>query len=534
MIRVAIFLILLALIALGVTWIADRPGEVAITWHGWRIETSLMVTAVAVVLLVAVSILLWSLLRGILRSPLQFSSFWQRRRGNQGFLAITRGLIAVGAGDTRAAQKYSGEAERLVSSEPLALLLGAQSAQLAGDRAAAERSFRKMAAHDDTRLLGLRGLFIEAQRRDDLRSAGLYAEEAARIAPSLPWAGQAVLQLRCATGDWAGALDILDRNRKSGAFDKTTHHRQRAVLLTARALTAEDKDRDAAKIFVFEAVKLAPDLVPAAALAGRFLAEAGDLRRAMRIVEKAWQASQHPDLAETYAHLRLGDSTRERLMRVKRLVDKGPAGIESALAFARAAVDAREFVLARETLAPHLAQPTQRVALLMAELERSEQGDEGRAREWTARAVHAARDPAWTADGFVSERWMPVSPISGRIDAFEWKVPLAEIASERPEAVAESAAPALIDVIAESGPTEEPAAGVQEEITMRAAPVVAPEKPARGPRIARERREPVPEAVVPVVHAPDDPGPDSELERDPVAEVSAPAPASGWRRIFSW
>ena len=67
----------------------------------------------------------------------------------------------------------------------------------------------------------------------------------------------------------------------------------------------------------------------------------------------------------------------------------------------------------------------------MAEIEQRESGDEGRAREWMARALHAARDPAWTADGFVSDRWMPVSPVSGRLDAFQWKVPLAEIATER-------------------------------------------------------------------------------------------------------
>src|SRR5207237_1387277 len=51
--------------------------------------------------------------------------------------------------------------------------------------------------------------------------------------------------------------------------------------------------------------------------------------------------------------------------------------------------------------------------------------DEGRAREWMARALNARRDPAWTADAFVSEHWQPISPVSGRLDAFEWKDPLA-------------------------------------------------------------------------------------------------------------
>ena len=69
---------------------------------------------------------------------------------------------------------------------------------------------------------------------------------------------------------------------------------------------------------------------------------------------------------------------------------------------------------------------SQRVATLMAKLEGGENGDTGRVREWLARAVNAPRDPAWTADGLVSTTWAPISP-SGRLDAFEWKVPTADL-----------------------------------------------------------------------------------------------------------
>ena len=72
-----------------------------------------------------------------------------------------------------------------------------------------------------------------------------------------------------------------------------------------------------------------------------------------------------------------------------------------------------EFARAREALAPFIDAPTQRVAMLMAEIERTEHGDSGRARAWTLRAVRARHDPAWTADGYVSDRWRPVSPVTG-------------------------------------------------------------------------------------------------------------------------
>lgn len=45
-------------------------------------------------------------------------------------------------------------------------------------------------------------------------------------------------------------------------------------------------------------------------------------------------------------------------------------------------------------------------------------------REWLARAMNAARDPAWMADDVISDHWEPTSPVDGRLDAFQWRVPV--------------------------------------------------------------------------------------------------------------
>jgi HemY protein len=518
MIRVAFFLTVVGLIALGVTWLADRPGEVAVTWLGWRIETSLMVLLAALLALVAACMLAWSILRGLWRSPRKMTEAMRNRRESRSQRAIMHGLIAVGAGDVRAAQRYAEEARKLAPDNPLSLLLTAQSAQLSGDRTAAERAFRRMAGHDRTKLLGLRGMFIEAQRRDDIAGARAYAEEAAKIAPSLPWAGNAALQIRCASGDWAGALDMLEKNRAAGALDRAAYRRQRAVLLTARALALEERERETSQALVYEAVKLAPDLVPAVALAARYLAEGGDLRKATRMIERAWQTTPHPDLAETYAYLRFGDSARDRLTRVRRLSALAPSHIDSALALARAAIDAREFDEARNALSPFVAKPTQRVALLMADLEQGEFADEGRSREWTARAVYAARDPAWTADGYVSDQWLPMSPVTGRIDAFEWKAPAGAIAS--PPAAKAEPEPEPARPVIEAKPVPATAASAAAAPPPQPAPIPVP-------RAASATRQ-VPESVVPIAHVPDDPGPEPDQEPQP----DSPSTSPGWKRLF--
>src|SRR5689334_3205736 len=248
MLRVIAFLIAAALLALGIAWFADRPGEIAITWLGYRIETSVLVGIFTVALLAGFIVFVWSIYRAILRSPEQVSLFFRHRRAVKGYLAISRGLIAIGAGDMGTARNSATEAARLSPGDPLALLLMAQSAQMAGDRGAAEHAFRDMTARDDTRLLGLRGLYIEARRRSDFTAARLAAEEAIKVQPGVSWAGQAVLDYRCSAQDWEGALDALEHMK--GSLDKSDYRRKRAVLLTARALALAEIDRDTSRSLV--------------------------------------------------------------------------------------------------------------------------------------------------------------------------------------------------------------------------------------------------------------------------------------------
>ena len=159
------------------------------------------------------------------------------------------------------------------------------------------------------------------------------------------------------------------------------------------------------------------------------MASRGNTGKAARVLQKTWAKAPHPDLATAYAYARIGDSPRDRLDRVKQLAALNPHSPESPIAVAGAAIEARQYADARHALLPLLDGPlTRRVALLMARIEGEEKGDKGRVREWLARAAHGARDPAWTDDGFVSDQWAPVSPVTGALDAFRWRVPVEEAA----------------------------------------------------------------------------------------------------------
>ncbi|MEH3118933.1 MAG: heme biosynthesis protein HemY [Methylorubrum populi] len=423
--RALVFLALLAVAAYGAVWIADHPGTVTVVWNGYEIGMSLAIALTGVLAAAIVIGLIWAIVSGVIGLPASISRSTRERRRDKGLASLSRGMIAVGSGDPLAARRHAGDAERLLGSQPLTLLLKAQAAQISGDRDAAEHAFQRMADDPETRVLGLRGLFVEARRREDEGAARAYAAEAARLAPSVTWANEAVLEAQCADGAWSAATETVERRAALGLMDKHAARRQRAVLLTAAAQSREAGEPETATEQALKAIKLAPELVPAAVIAGRLLARRNDLRKAAKIVESAWKATPHPDLAKLYLHLRTGDSARDRLVRAENLAKLSSWDPESRLVIAQAASEAKEFARAREALAPLLAdRPTVRICQMMARIETAEHGTEsGRSREWLARAARAPRDPAWIADGVISERWAPVSPVTGRLDAFVWKTP---------------------------------------------------------------------------------------------------------------
>ena len=503
MIRVLVFFALLFAVTLGFAWIADLPGMVSVSWNGYVWEQPPVTVAVVGGIFLVLFLIAVAIIRLILNSPKLTERFLKRRRKDKGYTALSHGLIALATGNAKLARRHGLDADRFLAEEPATKLLLAQTAQLAGKDAEARERFEAMLENDETRALGLHGLFVEAERHSEPVAARHYAEEAAKAAPGLEWAGKAVLGYQAVAGDWDDALQTLERNYTAKHIDKKTYRRRRAVILTALSLREEDSNPERAFALAKEAHGLAQDLVPAAIVTSRLATRRGDIRKAAKSIEATWRLSPHPDLAETYAHVRSGDSAVDRLKRVKALSGQRPNTAVGAIAIAKAAMEAREFEEARAQLKKVLqSEPTRGAFVLMAELEEAEHGDQGRMRDWLARAVRAPLDKAWVGDGIVTGEWRPVSPVTGKLDVFEWTTP--SEASDR-------------------------WAGEVLEDSLFDAPALAPAAPGADVQDG-EAAETAPEAPAPTVAEPDDvldltaePAPEHKLP--PILEDAAPEKA---------
>jgi HemY protein len=446
MIRWAFIFVLIGLVVTAAVWFAGNPGRVAIEIAGLRIQTEAGIFILGLVLLAIVAALGYRLWRFVRYVPGGILDHRRSSRRQRGYQALTQGMVAVAAGDAGEARKFARQADALLNDPPLTMLLSAQAAQLDGDEDAARRYFEDMLGNPEMAFLGVRGLLMQAVRREDNTEALRLAEHAYKLRPDTPWVLRRLFDLQVAARQWAPAGETLQRAIRIGVVDGETGRRRRAVLSIAMSdSAAASGDSAAALKHAKTAHDLAPTLVPAAVAHIKCLAAAGKMRRAVKTAEAAWAAGPHPDLAAAYDALGAeGEATLDRVKRFQRLCSFRADHPESHYALAEASLAAQLWGEARrhlrETGEEH---PTARHCRLMAELEERETGNLEVVRQWLDRAVTAPSGEAWYCGecGSIAGHW---SPLCGNCDAFDslqWRLAPGAAALQAPAAAPAIAAP---------------------------------------------------------------------------------------------
>ena len=123
--RTVWFFVKVAVVVAAAVWLADRPGHVSIDWLGYNIDLAVGTAMAVLVVFILLLYLLWRLWHILARAPSDFVLFRRNRRQAKGFRALTKGLVAVAAGDAAEAKRLSRTAHGLLDHSPLTLLLAA-------------------------------------------------------------------------------------------------------------------------------------------------------------------------------------------------------------------------------------------------------------------------------------------------------------------------------------------------------------------------------------------------------------------------
>lgn len=428
--RVLSYVIRVAILTGVVIWLAEHPGALTIDWLGWRIDTSVALALGLLAILGWLGLAAFDRLGQLLRWP---GGWRERRRAGRSAREtelLGRGLIAVAAGDVAEGRRIARQARHATAAPALKLMLEAQIAQGEGDSAGFDSAVKAMLASPETELLGLRGLIAAARRGGDPAVARRHAERAVALAPDVGWAALALVELTLAAGDWTAAeaaIDraarVLKRDRAAGA-DARLDHKRAVAALGRSAEHAARGQMDRALEAAREAGKADPGFVPAIAAEARLLIARGQAAKAASVIERAWAAGAHPELATIYAAIVASDEPTARLKRVERLAQLAPRAVESELLLADAAAEARLWGMARHHYERAAEHPEAR-ALAHAGLARVAESDAdgGLDAESQRRQARDFFPGAWSCEacGHRAEIWSPRCPSCATVDTLAWR-----------------------------------------------------------------------------------------------------------------
>ncbi len=381
MVKIILYVVSLAVLVAIAVWFAETPGTVTVEWRQWRIDTSVAMLFVFVVLILAAGTFLvraWSTLVGAGRA---FCDARKDKRFSRGLDALAHGFAAIYAGDGGAATKAGRDARSALGERDAVRFLEQQTARLKGDTVTANAHARTLLTDPATEPAALRDLAVLADEAGDRESALGHALRALDRKPPPAWACSMALDLQIALGPWEDAAALAERKDLQSVFDQQDLPRLKAALCTRAAeaaLTAQDPT--GAVKWARKALSSNPISAEASAVLGKALTADGKAKKAASELERAWTANPDAKILAAYLQIAPAEAPLARASRVEKLVAGNSEHPESRLALAEVALTAELWGQARSRLEPLLDKGTApsvlaRAAALMARVELGDSGD---------------------------------------------------------------------------------------------------------------------------------------------------------------
>lgn len=422
------FIFRLAIVIAGVIWLAERPGDIVITTADYVVETSVGFMVAMVIILMMASALLYRAWRAFVSMPSYVRRYRQAKARENGYEAVTKGLVAVAAGDATGASRQANRAKALLPETALTRLLVAQAALMNGDDAAAHLEFENLLEDKNAAFFGVRGLLNEALKNGDQEKALELMRHAENLQPKRGWILQNLFENETKMHQWDKAEQTLAKAVRTGVISREIGRSHRQAILLARSDEALGKD------IVYDALTLAkkaynldPSFVPAAGRLAKLYALTNKAKAGIKVIEKTWPLNPHYGLAEIWVALKpkqtgWGKKLPEDAWAyewMKRLVNLRSDHQISQAVLGKAAMQAKDFETAHDALR------TAGAYRELAELERVVNENEAQARHWLEMAADAERDPEWVCDscGHTTQRWHPLCQNCHGFNHYEWQVP---------------------------------------------------------------------------------------------------------------
>ena len=442
MYKVILALICVVLTVIGGLWIAEQETlyDFALVGLDGRVRSSIQIFPVAagggLILILALSAgRIWQFLSAL---PGRLAERRAAQRKERGYVALTKGLAAVAAGDARESANLAAKSKALLKDQKLTALLSAQSAQLQGKAGLATQEYQALLKDEETAFLGLRGLAMQALRDGEEAAALRHVRAAKAIKPNAPWVLDLLYQLELSQGHILQSAEAVKAARLNDLLPQDAARARLAPLYAAVAKQAlAEGETDQALKLTAQSLEQSPGFLPATLIRARALLKAGKPGQAKSLTQKAWRLAPQPDLLALHMEAaNVGEDTKAR-KRVAMNLMKGNSTPAGQLALGEFLLAELEMVPARAALEAAQDQGSIRATAILdevASIERTLEMEEGASEETRAEAQQRAKDlvqialsapveAGWVCAACGSEhpQWALTCSTCGEVGLIEWQ-----------------------------------------------------------------------------------------------------------------
>jgi len=423
----------IAIIAAAGVWLATREGSVELSLMGYDVTIQSGLFFLSLFILFTAFLALYRLVRAVLSTPKAIAKYQEREQQKKSYKALTRGLVAVAAGDSERASEFADKSKDFMPDQnALSLLLSAQAAQLKGDEKLAIKYFKQLSDDEDAGFLGLRGLLIDALKEKKYKIALDYARQAQDAYPGQGWLLKTVYDLEIRNHQWDKAIKTGKLVVKTGGMDEQTAQTNAVAIHLMRGDYERDRGDNKTALKEYEyAHKIDPNFVPTVTRLARFYLDQNKKKKAVDLVRKIWKTNPHPDLAMLWEEMAppKGEKNNTHVKRLKwfeDLVALNPDAYDGQITAARTAMDigywgeARAYLMQAEKIHPSAS-----LYRLMAIAEQNSGDNEDLIHDMMEKASEGLPDKSWYCmqTGLIYQDWSAIAMPHEGFNTIIWGVP---------------------------------------------------------------------------------------------------------------
>ena len=344
-------------------------------------------------------------------------------------MLLVDSMVSITEGDLEKAKDNLANLKKIIGDDVLIDILRLKIYKGEKNFDKMEELSAKLENNPNLKLVGFKADIEAKMQKKQFAEALKTANKAYEARQDLYWVIESAFNLRVKSGDWEGALQVLNSGFQKDIINKENYRKFKAVVLYELAKDAKEKD-DNLNCFKFcsQALEYVPDFVPAALLlSDYYIQNDKQTRKAAKVLSKVWRLNPTFDIAKAYLALWPEDTVIEKVQRMESLaLTNGKNTSVNNVILADLYCKAKLWNKARNEFEVFLINnpASKKIAKTIAYYEKHSNNNEKAAENWKKKANECVDDDIWvcTSCGHVSSKWHVYCKKCDEVGSFGWQL----------------------------------------------------------------------------------------------------------------